>query len=61
MVPRDTRTGYVLEQMIIPSLKHGGYTYEPQYNIGRRLGGGKHVVDVLAKDSVGNKIIISLK
>ena len=61
MVPRDTRTGYVLEQMIIPSLKHGGYSYEGQYNIGRRLGGGKHVVDVLAKDSSGNKIIISLK
>ncbi len=61
MVPRDTRTGYVLEQMIIPSLEHGGYTYEPQYNIGHRLGGGRHVVDVLAKDSEGNKIIISLK
>ncbi len=61
MVPRDTSTGYVLEQMIIPSLEHGGYTYEPQYNIGRRLGGGRHVVNVLAKDSEGNKIIISLK
>ncbi len=61
MVPRDPRTGYVLEQMIIPSLEHGGYTYEPQYNIGRRLGGGKHVVDVPAKDREGNKIIISLK
>ena len=45
MVPRNTRTGYVLEQMIIPSLEHGGYTYEPQYNIGSRLGGGldKHL------------------
>jgi len=61
MVPRDTRTGYVLEQMIIPSLEHGGYTYEKQYNIGTRLGGGRHVVDVLAKDSEENKIIISLK
>ncbi len=38
-----------------------GYTYEPQYNIGSRLGGGNHVVDVLAKDSEGNIIIISLK
>ncbi len=47
--------------MIIPSLVHGGYTYDLQYNIGRRLGGGKNVVDVLVKDSVGNKIIISLK
>ncbi len=61
MVPRDTRTGFVLEQMVIPSLEHGGYTYEKQHNIGVRLGGGRHVVDVLAKDSEGNKIIISLK
>jgi hypothetical protein len=30
-------------------------------NIGRRLGGGKHVVDVLAEDSDGHKILVSLK
>jgi len=61
MVPRDTRTGYVLEQMILPSLRHGGYTYAIQVNIGQRLGGGRHVVDVLVEDRAGNKIIISLK
>ncbi len=61
MVPRDTRTGLVLEQMILPSLTHGGYTYETQVNIGLRLGGGRHVVDVLACENAGNKIIISLK
>ena len=61
MVPRDTSTGLVLEQMILPSLRHGGYTYETQVNIGQRLGGGRHVVDVLAEDSEGNTIIISLK
>lgn len=61
MVPRDTSTGLVLEQMILPSLSHGGYTYETQINIGERLGGGRHVVDVLAEDSEGSKIIISLK
>ncbi len=40
MVLCHTCTGYVLEQMIIPSLEHGGYTYELQYNIRHRLGGG---------------------
>ena len=61
MAPRDTRTGHVLEQMILPSLEYGGYTYESQVNIGDRFGGGRHVVDALAKDSQGNKIIVSLK
>jgi hypothetical protein len=61
MTPRDTSTGAVLEQMVIPSLVHGGYSYETQVNIGNRLGGGRHVVDVLAEDSAGNKIIVSLK
>jgi hypothetical protein len=61
MVPRDTTTGAVLEQMVIPSLVHGGYNCEKQVKIGQRLGGGKHVVDLLAVDSAGNKILISLK
>jgi hypothetical protein len=61
MAPRDTSTGLVLEQMILPSLRHGGYTYKTQVNIGQRLGGGRHVVDVLAEDKAGQKIIISLK
>lgn len=61
MVPRDTRTGSVLEQMILPALDHGGYIYQTQVHIGKRLGGGKHIVDVLVEDSEGRKIIISLK
>ncbi len=61
MAPRDTSTGAVLEQMVIPSLIHGGYRCETQVNIGRRLGGGRHVVDVLAEDSDGHKILVSLK
>jgi hypothetical protein len=61
MTPRDTTTGAVLEQMVIPSLIHGGYGYETQVNIGSRLGGGRHMVDVLAEDGAGSKIIISLK
>ena len=59
-MPRDTRTGSVLESMILPSLRRGGYTYQVGVNIGTRLGGGRHLVDVLAqKDNV--QYLISLK
>ena len=60
MVPRDTRTGTVLEQMILPALNKGGYIYKTQVNIGRRPGGKKHVVDVIAERNK-DKILISLK
>lgn len=61
MNPRDTRTGTVLEQMVLPALKRGGYDTETQVHIGNRLGGRKHIVDVLATDSAGRKYLISLK
>jgi hypothetical protein len=39
--------------MILPSLGRGGYIYQVGVNIGTRLGGGRHLVDVLAqKDNV---------
>ncbi len=58
---RDTGTGAVLEEMILPSLKRGKYRVTTQVDIGTRLGGGKHKVDVLAEDTDGRKILISLK
>lgn len=61
MSPRDTRTGGVLEQMILPALTKGGYSYKTQVNIGTRTGGGKHYVDVVAEDKDGQTILISLK
>jgi len=61
MAPRDTSTVLVLEQMILPSLGHGGCAYQTQVNIGSRFGSGRHIVDVVAEDSEGNKILISLK
>lgn len=61
MSPRDTRTGYVLEQMVLPALYKGGYEYQIQVHIGQRFGGGKHFVDILAEDSEGKKFLISLK
>ncbi|MDB9496806.1 hypothetical protein PN441_07370 [Spirulina major CS-329] len=57
---RNTKTGQVLEFMVLPSLDLGGYSYETQVNIGHRPGGGKHYVDVVAaKDEA--MILISLK
>ena len=60
MTPRDTRTGGVLEKMVLPALERGGYTYRKSVNIGKRLGGGKHIVDVLASDRTGS-YLVSLK
>ncbi len=46
--------------MILPALRRGGYTYGKQVEVGTRLGGGKHFVDVVAeRHSV--KLLISLK
>jgi hypothetical protein len=61
MPPRDTRTGGVLESMVLPALKRGGYHYAIQVHIGNRLGGGKHIVDVVAGDEDGRSFLISVK
>ncbi|TET44730.1 hypothetical protein E3J62_09560 [candidate division TA06 bacterium] len=61
MVPRDTGTGGVLEMMVLPSLAKGNYECERQVQVGERLGGGKHVVDAVAKDKSGKAFLISLK
>jgi PD-(D/E)XK nuclease superfamily domain len=60
MAPRDTRTGGVLEAMILPALKRGGYDYLVQQAIGERLGGGRHVVDAIA-EKAGQRYLVSLK
>jgi hypothetical protein len=60
MSPGSTRTGGVLERMILPALDQGGYTYEVQVKLGRRLGLGTHVVDAVAHKD-GRHILISLK
>ena len=61
MAPRNTRTGAVLESMVLPSLEQGGYTYRTQVNIGTRIGGGRHRVDVVASDDRGRNWLVSLK
>lgn len=60
MSPRNTRTGSVLEAMILPALKQGGYEYRTQQAIGTRFAGGRHIVDAIAEKN-GQRFLISLK
>ncbi len=60
MISRDTGTGAVLERMVIPALEGGGYSVQKRVGVGARLGGGKHIVDVLAEKD-GRRLIVSLK
>lgn len=60
-VRRDTGTGAVMEQMVLPALERGGYEYFRQVDIGERLGGGRHIVDVVAYDPAGCGYLISMK
>lgn len=60
MMSRDTRTGGVLEAMVLPALARGGYGYETQVKIGKRIGGGTHKVDAVAEKDA-EKILVSLK
>lgn len=61
MVPRDTSTGRVLEEMVLPALERSGYQPRKQADIGQRLGGGRHRIDVLAEDAEGYGVLVSLK
>jgi hypothetical protein len=60
MSPRDTRTGSVLEDMMKPALRKGGYDVRPQVRIGERLGTGRHKIDLLASKD-GKQFLISSK
>jgi hypothetical protein len=57
---RNTSTGAVLEEMILPALGRGGYLARSQVITGARPGGGPHKVDALAEKD-GQTVIISLK
>jgi PD-(D/E)XK nuclease superfamily domain len=61
IIRRDTTTGAVMEQMVLPALERGGYEYFRQVDIGERLGGGKHVVDLVAYNVDGKGYLVSLK
>jgi hypothetical protein len=57
---RNTSTGGVLEAMVLPALDQGRYAWKVQVNIGKRLGLGRHNVDVVAEKD-GRKLLISMK
>ena len=59
-MPGDTRTGGVLEAMILPALDRGGYSHRPQVVIGDRLGCGRHIVDAVAEKD-GRSVLVSVK
>ncbi len=61
MNPRNTKKGLVLEQMILPALKQGGYQCRTHVHIGQRLDGKRHIIDVLAQDAQENQWLILLK
>jgi hypothetical protein len=60
MSPRNTRTGGVLERMVLPALDEGGYTYRTQVSLGKRLGCGRHVVDAVVEKN-RRKFLLSVK
>jgi hypothetical protein len=59
-MPGNTRTGGVLEAMILPALDRGGYTHRAQVAIGDRMGCGRHVIDVVAEKD-GREFLVSVK
>ena len=60
MSPRDTSTGSVLEQMVLPALQRGGYEYRTQVKIGNRPGGRPHKVDAVASKGT-QRWLVSMK
>ncbi len=61
MAPGNTSTGAVLEAMVLPSLEKAGYSCKRGVRIGQRIGGGRHIVDVLATHPSGTTLLVSLK
>lgn len=57
---RNTKTGFVLERMVLPALEQGGYSYKAQAKLGQRFGVSSHVVDAVAEKD-GKQILISVK
>ncbi len=60
MSARNTRTGGVLERMVLPALDYGGYSYHLQVKLGERLGCGTHFVDAVV-EKAERKFLVSLK
>lgn len=59
MSPGNTRTGGVLERMVLPALDQGGYKYNTQVRVGERLGCGSHCVDAIVEKD-GRQFLVSV-
>ena len=57
---RETSTGRVLEEMVLPALRRAGYLVTEQTHIGTRPNGRKHHVDVIATKD-GRSVLVSMK
>ncbi len=57
---KGTRTGAVLEAMVLPSLRLGGYDVRLQVPVGERPGGRRHLADAVASRA-GRNVVVSLK
>lgn len=57
---RETTTGRVLEEMVLPALRRSGYSFTEQTHVGCRPNGRKHKVDVIATKA-GISVLVSMK
>jgi hypothetical protein len=57
---RDTRTGSVLEALILPVLDASDYPYRTQVDIATRPGGGRHRIDAVIQTTSGD-VLLSVK
>ena len=61
MARRNTTTGRVMEDMVVPSLVRGGYRVHRNKVVGTRFGVSKHRIDILAEDRQDRLHLVSLK
>ena len=55
-MPRNTRTGAVLEQMVLPALEMGGYIIERQVRLTDRLG-AESTMEILLHLKMVNELL----
>ncbi len=60
-MPRNTLTGAVLEDTVVPALRRNGYNFVVQQNVGASFTGKKHRADVVINLSETTRTIVSVK
>jgi hypothetical protein len=61
MSSRNTSTGAVLEDTVLPVLRRNGYTFATQQVIGLSLSGRRHRADIMVDLTPTTKTIVSVK